>query len=59
MCYEEKFQYTTSEKDKCWYNSICDKSRCGEEFCIRHYKMESLVYLAQSKKPLIVPNSER
>ena len=46
MCYEEKFHYDISEKEKCWYSGICDKSRCGENFCIRHYKMESLCYLA-------------
>lgn len=46
MCYEEKFRYDISEKDKCWYSAICDKSRCGDNFCIRHYKMESLTYLA-------------
>lgn len=40
------YKYDFSEKEKCWYKKICDKSLCGEEFCIRHYKMDYLVYLA-------------
>lgn len=41
-----EYTYNTGEKEKCWYKDICDKSKCGEEFCIRHYKMDSLTHLA-------------
>ena len=34
-------------KDKCWYKSICNHSKCGEDtFCMRHYKMCQLADLA-------------
>ena len=42
----EEYKYNIFEKEKCWYKKICDKSKCGEEFCIRHYKMDYLIYLA-------------
>lgn len=42
----EEYKYSIFEKEKCWYKKICDKSKCGEEFCIRHYKMDYLTYLA-------------
>lgn len=40
------YSYHISEKDKCWYKKICDCSKCGETFCIRHYKMDCLVSMA-------------
>ena len=40
------FSYNISEKDKCWYKKICDCSRCGNDFCVRHYKMNCLVSMA-------------
>ena len=42
----DEFVYNVKEKDRCWYKSICDGSRCGENFCIRHYKMSCLTYMA-------------
>lgn len=42
----EEFVYDIKEKEKCWYKSICDKTRCGDNFCIRHYKMSCLLHLA-------------
>lgn len=42
----EEYTYNVSEKDKCWYKKICDCKRCGDEFCIRHYKMDCLVSMA-------------
>lgn len=41
-----EYTYNISEKDKCWYRDVCDKSKCGNEFCIRHYKMDSLTHMA-------------
>lgn len=41
-----QYTYNISEKDRCWYKKICDGSRCGEEFCVRHYKMDCLVSMA-------------
>ena len=51
------FTYSYETKTKCWYNSICDKSKCGTNFCIRHYKMSSLIYMAgmQGKECYPVP----
>lgn len=40
------YEYKIEEKENCWYKSICDGSRCGENFCIRHYKMDSLINMA-------------
>ena len=40
------FSYSTDEKDKCWYKPICDGSKCGNSFCIRHYKMCCLTDMA-------------
>ncbi len=42
----EEYKYDISEKEKCWYKKICSCSQCGDEFCLRHYKMDYLVYLA-------------
>lgn len=42
----QEFEYDVSTKDKCWYKNICDKSRCGDNFCIRHYKMSCLTHMA-------------
>ena len=42
----KEFEYDINTKDKCWYRSICDHSKCGNEFCIRHYKIDSLTYMA-------------
>lgn len=44
-----EFNYSDDSKAKCWYKDICDKSKCGDEFCIRHYKMESLTHMAVMK----------
>lgn len=41
----EDFVYNVKDKDKCWYKKVCDCSRCGENFCIRNYKMNCLSYL--------------
>lgn len=41
-----EFDYDVLEKDKCWYKDICDHSRCGNAFCIRHYKMSALLHMA-------------
>lgn len=38
-----EYTYNSSEKPKCWYKDICDHSRCGSNFCIRHYKMDCLM----------------
>lgn len=40
------YTYDVSEKEKCWYKSICDHHKCDNEFCIRHYKMDSLTHMA-------------
>ena len=40
------YVYDVKEKEKCWYKNICDHSRCGETFCIRHYKMDALIHMA-------------
>ena len=42
----EEYVYNPSEKDNCWYRNICDKSKCGSNFCIRHYKMDCLTHMA-------------
>lgn len=42
----EEYSYNTNSKTKCWYKNICDKSKCGDEFCIRHYKMDCLTHMA-------------
>lgn len=40
----KNFEYNTKDKSKCWYNGICDHSKCGEDiFCERNYKMSFLV----------------
>lgn len=52
----EDFQYDPNSKSDCWYKEVCDKSQCGSNFCIRHYKMEFLTYAAllegRSKYPV-------
>ena len=40
------YTYDINEKDKCWYLKVCDKSRCGDDFCVRHYKMSCLISMA-------------
>lgn len=47
--------YDVKEKDKCWYEAVCDKSRCGETFCIRHYKMDCLTHMAMMDGKLKYP----
>ena len=51
------FVYDIKEKEKCWYKSVCDKQRCGNNFCIRHYKMCCLIYMAlmEGKQKYPVP----
>ena len=39
-------KYDITEKEKCWYKDICDHSRCNNTFCIRHYKMSTLISMA-------------
>ena len=39
-----QYVYDNNSKNKCWYLSICNKSKC-DSFCLRHYKMDYLVYL--------------
>lgn len=41
-----EYTYDINSKDKCWYKSICDHSKCGNDFCIRHYKMDCLTSMA-------------
>lgn len=41
-----EYIYNVKEKENCWYKDICRKERCGDEFCIRHYKMDSLIFMA-------------
>lgn len=41
-----EYTYNNSDKDKCWYKDICNHSKCGENFCIRHYKMDALISMA-------------
>ena len=41
-----EYTYDSSTKEKCWYLSVCDKARCGDTFCIRHYKMDCLISMA-------------
>lgn len=41
------FEYDIKDKDKCWYLSGgCNRSKCGDDFCIRHYKMMYLTEMA-------------
>ena len=40
------YEYNVDEKENCWYKNICDHCRCGNTFCIRHYKMDALVHMA-------------
>ena len=42
----EEYKYDISEKENCWYKDICNRAQCGEEFCLRHYKMDYLIHLA-------------
>ena len=42
----EEYIYNEKEKENCWYKSVCKKDKCGDCFCIRHYKMDNLAYLA-------------
>ena len=42
----EDYIYDEREKDRCWYKSVCDCSKCSNSFCIRHYKMDSLTHMA-------------
>lgn len=37
------YTYDADSKHDCWYKTICDNSKCSE-FCLRHYKMNYLVY---------------
>ena len=39
-----EYEYDEKSKNKCWYLSICDRSKCND-FCLRHYKMDYLVHL--------------
>ena len=39
-----QYVYDNNSKNKCWYLNICNKSKC-DSFCLRHYKMDYLVYL--------------
>ena len=41
-----EYIYNTDSKKDCWYKDICDKSKCGQTFCVRHYKMDSLTHMA-------------
>lgn len=41
-----EYIYNVDNKSQCWYKDICDKSKCGNHFCIRHYKMDSLTHMA-------------
>ncbi len=40
------FEYDINTKEQCWYKAICDHSKCGNEFCIRHYKIDALTHMA-------------
>lgn len=42
----KEYKYNILDKKQCWYLNICNKEKCGKDFCIRHYKMDYLVYLA-------------
>lgn len=53
----EEYVYSSSNKNKCWYNNICDHSRCGDLFCIRHYKMDCLTHMACMEGSLKYPIS--
>ena len=50
----ETYEYDVNSKERCWYKSVCDHSRC-ESFCIRHYKMDCLAYLALMNGELKYP----
>lgn len=39
----EEYVYNEREKENCWYKEICNMDKCGEDFCIRHYKMDKLI----------------
>ena len=42
MC--EEIIYDTSTKKDCWYKDVCTSNLCDESsFCIRHYKMTTLI----------------
>lgn len=41
-----EYEYNYNDKQNCWYSSICDKQRCGQELCVRHYKMDALQHFA-------------
>lgn len=42
----EEYKYDLTTKKDCWYKKICNKNNCGDNFCLRHYKMDNLVYLS-------------
>lgn len=50
-----EYVYDVSSKDKCWYKGICDRSRCGNTFCVRHYKMDCLTHMACMEDKLKYP----
>lgn len=53
----DDFIYDINTKEKCWYLGVCDKTRCGEHFCIRHYKMSCLTHMAGMEGKLKYPIS--
>ena len=52
-----EFEYSNLEKECCWYKDICDHSRCGNAFCIRHYKMSALLHMALMEGKMRYPIS--
>ena len=41
-----EFIYNKNDKQNCWYKDICNHAKCGEELCMRHYKMCMLTHAA-------------
>lgn len=52
-----EYTYDINSKDFCWYKKICDSSKCGDTFCIRHYKMDALTHMAtmEGKQKYAIP----
>lgn len=39
-------EYNPKTKSDCWYKKVCQEGKCGEDFCVRHFKMDYLVRCA-------------
>lgn len=52
-----EFSYNVKEKENCWYKKVCQTECNEDDFCIRHYKMSSLVHnaLLEGKQCYSIP----